>query len=277
MDQIIKRIISFILAASFALCLPFVSMAAESDATAKYLIKNVPDPTSDSVGGEWTVVGLSGCSLDVKQQYFDTYLKNLSDTVKECKGVLSEDSYTEYSRVIIALTSMGKDALDVEGYDLVEPLKDSEKVIEQGINGAIYALIALDKGHYLAPRKVLRDYILDNELPNGGWSYWGGDEADPDLTAMAVQALSRYKYYKDVKPVIARAMPILNQKEYDSSETLSQVIIALDSLDIEPSKDLKNQLLKYRLADGSFKHSLDEDEGNLMSTEQALIALSVFE
>ncbi len=59
--------------------------------------------------------------------------------------------YTEYSRVIIALTSIGKDPKNVGGYNLLLPLGDFEKTTWQGINGAIWALIALDCGQYDMP------------------------------------------------------------------------------------------------------------------------------
>lgn len=274
MDRIIKTIISFILVSIFTLCLPFGSMAAESKMTAQYLMKNVPDPTCDSVGGEWTVIGLAGCDQDVPQEYFDCYYHNLEEIVKEKKGVLSEDSYTEYSRAVMALSAIGRSALNVSGYDLARPLQDYEKVTAQGLNGAIYALLALDKGGYVGPRKELRASILEKELPGGGWSFWGSGPADPDMTAMAVQALSRYRYHKNVGAAIDRAVSILSDSEYTSSETISQVIIAMDSIGIIPSDGLRKQLMKYRLGDGSFRHSLTEDEGNIMSTEQALIAMN---
>lgn len=277
MNRIIKIIISIALALSITLCMPFTAMAAESDLTARYLMKNVPDPGCDSVGGEWTVVGLAQCEYEVPQKYFDKYYMNLESIVKEQKGILSEDSYTEYSRVIIALSAIKKNALDVAGYNLVKPLNDYEKVTEQGLNGAIYALLALDKGGYTGPRKELREYILSKELPGGGWNFRGKGEADPDMTAMAVQALARYRFFKDVKPVIERAMPVLTQKEYESSEAVAQVMTALDSIGIKSEADLEKQLLKFRLPDGSFKHLPEDDEGNIMSTEQALMALSVIE
>ena len=45
--------------------------------------------------------------------------------------------YTEYSRVITALTSIGKDPKNVGGCNLLLPLGDFEKTTWQGINGAI--------------------------------------------------------------------------------------------------------------------------------------------
>ena len=43
---------------------------------------------------------------------------------------------------------MGLDASDIEGYDLTGALSDMTYVKKQGINGPIFALIALDSGNY---------------------------------------------------------------------------------------------------------------------------------
>lgn len=257
--------------------MPFAAMAAESNQTAKYLIRNIPNPTCNSIGGEWAIVGLSRCSYPVPEEYFEKYYKNLERVVKECNGILSEDSYTEYSRVIIALSSIEKDGKNVVGYDLSKPLKDYKKVIEQGLNGAIYALLALDAGGYSGPKIQLRDYIIQKELTSGGWSFWEKGSADPDMTAMAVQALSRYRYDKKTKSAIDRAMPILKMKSFESCETVSQVILALDSIGIKPNEGLIKQLKQFQCSNGGFKHSLEDEESNLMSTEQALMAISVLE
>ena len=277
MGRIIKQTIIIILTVLFTLLLPIISLAAESYLTAEYLIKNIPEPTFDSVGGEWTIVGLSECSYPVPEGYFEKYYSNLAAVVKKEKGILSEDRYTEYSRVIIALSSIGKDASNVAGYDLSKPLKDYKKVTEQGLNGAIYALMALNSGRYTGPKNELKDFILQKELPDGGWNFWGNGTADLDITAMAVQALSAYRYDKKTKQVIERALPLLKEKRYESCETVSQVILALSSLGIKPDESYRKQLLKFCCRDGSFKHLLEDEGSNIMSTEQALMALSVFE
>ena len=58
--------------------------------------------------------------------------------------MLSERKYTEYSRVILALSALECDARSAAGYDLTLPLGDYDKVSAQGVNGVIYALLALD-------------------------------------------------------------------------------------------------------------------------------------
>ena len=51
--------------------------------------------------------------------------------VKACDGNLHDKKYTEYSRLIVALSSIGKDARNVAGYDLTKALGDYDKTIWQ--------------------------------------------------------------------------------------------------------------------------------------------------
>ena len=76
-----------------------------------------------------------------------TILKNTGPNLektgsKDQGGVLSDNRYTEYSRAVMALKSIGKDPTDIGGYDIEKPLEDFDAVVSQGLNGAIYALIA---------------------------------------------------------------------------------------------------------------------------------------
>ena len=183
-------------------CFPHSAKGADTDKTAEYLIDTVKSPTVASVGGEWTVIGLARSDASVTELYFDTYYANVSSVVKSKKGVLHERKYTECSRVVIALTAIGKDPENVSGYDLVKPLTDYEKTTQQGINGALWALIALDCGDYgnADIRNKYVDYLLSREKKNGGWSLSASSaDAETDITAMVLTALSRYTYRTDVK------------------------------------------------------------------------------
>ena len=117
------------------------------------------------------------------EEYYQKYYATVESYVKACDGVLHDKKYTEYSRLIVALSSIGKDAGDVAGYDLTKPLGDYGKTIWQGLNGPIWALIAGFKGLPMpenpeaatqATRQMYIDRILDCQLPDGGWSLFGG-------------------------------------------------------------------------------------------------------
>ena len=49
---------------------------------------------------------------------------------------------------------MGRDATDVGGFNLLTPLADFDQTVFQGINGPIFALLALDSGAYDIPENT---------------------------------------------------------------------------------------------------------------------------
>ena len=63
-------------------------------------------------------------------------------------GALHKSKSTDNSRLIIALSSIGKDATAVGDWNLIKPYDDFSWIKKQGINGAIFALIALDSNNY---------------------------------------------------------------------------------------------------------------------------------
>ena len=91
-----------------------------------YLYETVSNPQVGSIGGEWTILGLARSGIDIPDEYYEKYYRTVEEYVKDCGGVLHEKKYTEYSRVIIALTAIGKDPSDVAGYNLLTPLGDFE-------------------------------------------------------------------------------------------------------------------------------------------------------
>ncbi len=250
-------------------------------------------------GSEWLVIALARSGREVPDSYYDSVVK----AVQDAGGVLSDRKFTEYSRTILALTAIGKDPTNVGGYDLLSKLADMDDVTFQGLNGAIFALIALDSNKYDVPavadggKQVTRDglvaYILDQQLSDGGWAL-SGDSADPDMTAMALQALAAYRTGdKAVQSAVDKALKTLSDMQqadggYSSwgtlnSESCAQVIIALTALGIDPAKDSRfakngltvlDALLSFAL-DGGFRHTAD-GERNDMATEQALCALTAY-
>ena len=159
-------------------------LSAAIQDTAEYVYTMVRDPQVGSIGGEWAVLGLARSDYDVPDSYYQDYYATVEEYVEACDGVLHDKKYTEYSRVIVALSAIGKDARDVAGYDLTKPLADYDKTIWQGLNGPIWALIALDSAGYPMPenpeaetqatRQMYIDRILECQLPDGGWSLFGG-------------------------------------------------------------------------------------------------------
>lgn len=310
MKSVWKRGTGLLLALVLALSLTVPAGAAELDledavqGSAAYLSKTVSKPQVGSIGGEWAVLALARSGAELPQAYWDNYYAAVEKYVADCGGVLHEKKYTEYSRVILALTAIGADPTDVAGYNLLTPLGDFDKTVWQGINGPVWALIALDSGEYPMPvndqaktqatRQMYLEEILSRQLDNGGWNLTnrgGNGQADPDVTGMVLQALSNYQSQAGVKGAVSRALTYLSQtQEADggyashstsNSESVVQVIVALTSLgiDLEDARFVKNgntlldNLLGYRQADGSFLHTSAGTGESLMSCEQGLYGL----
>ena len=271
-----------------------VSTADAYQTAATYMVKQAPNPT---FGDEWFIIALARGGADMPPKYFETYYQNVVKHVQQVKGNLHNRKYTEYSRVIIALSAFGKDATNVGGYNLIEKLADFNQVKSQGLNGPIFALIALDTAAYELPkqattsREKLIATILSSQLKTGGFSL-AGSVADPDMTAMALQALAPYKQRAEVQATIEKSVAILGDLQQQgggysnsgqvNSESVAQVLTALASLSIDPQQDARfkqivpNLLSYYSAKDGGFKHVKNEGKANAMATEQAAYALAAY-
>ena len=245
---------------------------ALAEQTAALLLEKNPEPIPGPLGGEWLVLGMCRLGYDLPEGWIDGYRQKLERYVTDCGGILHDRKYTEYSRVILTVTAMGGDARNVAGYDLTAPLEDYEQTIFQGVNGAIYALLALDSGNYgsEAIRERYIAHILEKELPDGGWCMMG-DVPEADVTAMALQALAKYRDREDVGAAVERGLKVLEAAEYTTSEAVSQTIVALSELGM-PADDKVKLLLTYQTEAGDFRHVMDGD-ADALSTEQAFYAL----
>lgn len=270
--------------------------------TAGYLQAQIAEPGTGSVGGDWLIFGLARSGVKVPQKYFDVYYENVEAAVREKNGVLSDRKYTEYSRTVLALTAIGKNPADVAGFDLLKPLADFEQVTRQGINGTIFALLALDSGNYEIPenpdaavqatRQMYVDELLARALPDGGWTLTGG-EPDVDITAMTLQALAKYRDQADVTAAVERGLAVLSSlQEPDggyvswgssNSESVAQVIVALTELGVPLDDErftkngitVEDALLRFAQENGAFVHVRDGSGGDDgMATEQAFYALA---
>ena len=254
-------------------------------------------PTVNSTGGEWMVIGLARSGRTVPAGYYDNvveYVKAMADANER----LHRAKVTDNARVILALTSIGKDVTNVGGHNLLKGLDNMAYVQKQGINGPIFTLIALDSHNYPTMGDVTREkliqVILDAQLPNGGWNL-SGENADTDMTAMAIQALAPYyKTNETVKAAVDKALEALSALQRNdggfgswgtvNSESCAQVIVALTALGIDPATDsrfVKNgntvlgALAGFYVDGGGFKHTAD-GERNGMATEQGYYALAAY-
>ena len=265
--------------------------------TAGYLQAQIAEPGTGSVGGDWLIFGLARSGVKVPQKYFDAYYENVEAAVREKNGVLSDRKYTEYSRTVLALTAIGKNPADVAGFDLLKPLADFEQVTRQGINGTIFALLALDSGNYEIPenpdaavqatRQMYVDELLARALPDGGWTLTGG-EPDVDITAMTLQALAKYRDQADVTAAVERGLAVLSSLQepdggYVSWGSSNSESVALTELGVPLDDErftkngitVEDALLRFAQENGAFVHVRDGSGGDDgMATEQAFYALA---
>lgn len=227
---------------------------------------------------------------------------------------LSKVKATEYHR--IALTMLALDGNPEKVKNASEKVIDlvadgtwnfTKAIRESRAQGLCYALLMLDAGDYNNPkkpelRKKFITELLEYQKESGGFCIDNSLDPEVDITAMAVQALA--PYYKEdkckkekldaqkMKESIDAAVKWLAAQESDdaeflydniaSSESISQVILALCALERDPEKDetftkkestLLDALAKFRKEDGIYMHEKADEEGSAMATYQAMIAL----
>lgn len=247
-----------------------------------YMLSIDTNPDFNSI---WNAIGLTRSGLSVPASYVDTFYKNLYANLVQKNWVLTRTKFTEYSKLIIGLTAIGKDAQDIDGHNLLGYLSDFTDVTRQGFNGPIWALIALNSHpSYEIPldpsaeeqttEEGLICYLLERECATGGWTLTG-TEPDSDITGMTIQALAPY-YGKrdDVTQAVDRALVWLSSVQLPSggygtmgaetSESVVQVIVALSSLGIDCGMDERfikpdgswpmTGLFQYYLPQGGFMH-----------------------
>lgn len=254
-------------------------------------------PTVNSTGGEWMVIGLARSGRTVPAGYYDNVVKYVKANA-DANERLHPTKVTDNARVILALTAIGKDVTNVGGHNLLKGLDSMDYVQTQDINGPIFTLIALDSHNYPTMGDVTREkliqVILDAQLNDGGWNL-SAENADPDMTAMAIQALAPYcKTNETVKAAVDKALEALSALQCSdggfgswdtvNSESCAQVIVALTALGIDPTADsrfVKNghtvldALAGFYVTGGGFRHTAG-GERNDMATEQGYYALAAY-
>ncbi len=216
----------------------------------------------------------------------------------------SSSSYPDWERSTIMLTSLGVNARKVydgqEGYlDFLN--KSHNRLAPQSVTDAAFALLALDSGKYddndlPLNRENILAFLLDSQLPVSsgqvGWTL-RSDEADVDVTAMVLSALSPYYLQMqpignetEVKTAVDGAINYLaavqnSSGDYGNANSTAMVIVALSALGIDANQDqrfIKNEnsilngLMSFRTEDNLFAYELNGNY-NFRSTEQGFRAL----
>lgn len=290
----------------------------QSEPQSETLINNSFLDLAGTTAGDWYPIALN--RLGVEDDY-QAYLYALQeDTARKYseQGGLSTAKATEWHRISLAVLACGGNPEQVNGTDgtVINLIADgtynrgnTASLGKQGLNGWVWALLALDSSNYTVPensfntRADIISEILGNQLENGGFSISDG-AAEVDITAMAVTALSTY--YSDgtvyplndtggkitVRQAVDKGLEYISGAQtqtggftlngVENAESAAQVIVALCSMGIDPQTDsrfIKNNhsaltaLFRFQNADGGFCHT-SAGESESMAGEQALFAMA---
>jgi hypothetical protein len=242
---------------------------------------------------DWEAIGVARSGGEVPSAYLQSVRQQLSEAGGTFRKV------TDLERMALGVKAAGGDPTSIAGYNLIEKIYNHDRMASQGLNGPIFALIALDSGDYKVPADAVwnRDSLLKSLLaaqnPDGGFPLSTGDESSVDITAMAVTGLSAHTDRADVQTAIDKAVLYLSNQQLnhggyqangdDNSESVAQVIVALASVGISPADerftksggDLLTRLNAFRQNDGGYAHNTG-GSSNMIATEQALLALDAY-
>ncbi|WP_053955267.1 prenyltransferase/squalene oxidase repeat-containing protein [Inediibacterium massiliense] len=252
---------------------------------------------------DWKVVGIANAGKAVQKDY----LEEVAKWAKE--NNCTSDKVTDYERMALGVSAAGGDARNVGGYNLIDKIYNYDEQGEiyfQGLNGVIYALIAMDTNRYFVPntatytREKLVDYVLKKQNSDGGWDLYMSGNSDVDITSMTLISLAPYHNRQDVKDAVEKATNWLSKVQRidnggfdswgseDNSESVSQTIIGLCANGIDPTNEkftkkgntLIDALLSFAQEDGTFLHiqpGAGEVGNTGMATEQAYQALLAYD
>ena len=287
------------------------NVTTQLNATMAKLASTVTEPVFGTTAGEWTVLCLARGNYYAKDNaYFTDYYNRIVETVNteaakiNMNGALHKSKSTENSRLIVALSALGIDATSVGDWDLVDAYSANgfSWVKKQGLNGTIWALIALDSNNYATSDPTIRqqcvDAIVAAQHDDGGWALQANKAfaSDPDITGMALTALYPYRDQAAVAEACGEAFACLSTIQNDDgtytsggakcSESCSWVIVAAATWGINPDTDsrfIKNGksvvdgLLAHYLSDSAtFQHIIGAGS-NAMATDQSCYALVAYD
>ena len=255
-----------------------------------YILSKDTKPDYSSI---WNVIGLKRSGLYVPESYINLFYSNVIAYCESKDWQITRAKYSDYSKLILALTAIGVDARDVMGHNLLAYLSDYENVSRQGNNGTIWALIALKSNPaYEIPEdpsavqqnseELLVKKVVGMQCQDGGWTLMG-TTGDSDMTGMAMQALASYYNkdgYENVTEAIDKGLAWIEKNQLSSggfgtmntetSESVAQIITALCGVGIDCGEDarfIKNGkwpmtgLFQYYMPEGGFMH-VAADAGN---------------
>ncbi|TLS35918.1 DUF4430 domain-containing protein [Pseudalkalibacillus caeni] len=260
------------------------------------------------VSSEWEAIALHHAGKKIPAGYLDSLKAKVGSSNGEFRIV------TDYERMVLGVKAAGGDPTSFAGYNLIEKIYNNERMTNQGTNGVIFGLLALNSGDYNIPvsaewdQEKLVDYLIENQLDTGGWALYG-TTGDPDITAMALSAIAPYKDQEEVKTAIENAVNWLTKQQNanggfetengETSESTAEAIIGLTAIGKNPAgasftkgmdsdvqaassssaqseNNLITNLLSFQNEDGGFAHLIGE-ESNDIASAKGILALVAYQ
>lgn len=225
-------------------------------------------------GAEWNVISMKAMDISADYESYNTALDNYLDKNNGLK-------VTDYERIALAKAVIGHN--DEWIHKAVSGYSDSGTIM-----GYIYGLMVADcvgdeKGIVIAGK------LIEMQRDDGGFSLTE-DYSDPDVTAMALQALAPFndKYAGEIEKAV-QCLSVMQRESggyiscgTENAESSAQVLIALCALDIDYEKDerfikkgntIYDAILRYRCDGGGYSHTIGGNADKL-ATSQTLLAMA---
>ncbi|MBR5409873.1 MAG: hypothetical protein IK104_04310 [Clostridia bacterium] len=268
-----------------------------------------------NTGTDWTALALArftdaeGRLID---EDYDAYADRLEAVLdaRLAEGLTASTKYADLYRMLLTLGALGRvRSSDIAAVTAEAPVKLSRL----NVMTLSYALIVGGDFGGTLPAKEWVKMLLTRRHADGGWTLTAAaPSSDPDVTAAALTALAAFRDDETVYDIggttltaaaaIDAGLDRLSQMQQadggfvsygmKNCESVSQVIVALTSLGIDPTADARfvkngrtpvDALMSFCLSDGTFAHAFETDPGNpaaeagaynAMATDQAKLALT---
>ena len=207
------------------------------------------------------------------------------------------DNATDYAKAVLAVVAAGENPYDYQNQNFVSGLRSYYESQQIGsvnlLNDDFWGIIALRSADELVDSQIIRDsrdFILEAQNQDGGWSYAPNAESDSNDTAAAIMALLEAGQQADSQE-IQNALEYLQSVQNEDggfaftegqsdSGSDAWVITALNKLNIDANSWTQedntpvSHLQSLMLDDGSFKWLESDEQGSLLMTAFAAVALS---
>lgn len=191
-------------------------------------------------GFEWYIISMLRAGKTIDSDILEEYYASVSETVKTWT---TDTKPTDIERTALALTSMKKDIIDVDGVNIAELIYNNIH-LNDGSNELAYALIALDAANISIPetesktKESMVEDILKFQSTDGGFGLFNNETSDVDMTAICLQALAPYQSEDSVKTASEKGIAYLkntlsDEYNFSNANSTAQVLLALSVLNVD--------------------------------------------